>query len=104
VDHALPYSVWGNNDLWNLLPCLPAVNSRKGDALPTLDLLRRRRECIVTYWRLYDGRWSRRFTAQLRSALGCTVGEPGWEWAALAGLEETVERLTVTRGLARWEP
>jgi hypothetical protein len=104
VDHALPYSVWGNNDLWNLLPCLPQVNNAKGAALPTLDLLKRRRDCIVAYWRLYDGRWARRFASQLQDALGCAIGESGWERRALAGLEETVERLAVTRGLARWEP
>ncbi len=104
VDHAIPYSVWGNNDLWNLLPCLPRVNRAKSDALPTRQLLMRRREAIVQYWRLYESQWGMRFTRQMRESLGSAVGQRGWERQGLAGLEEAVERLAVTRGLVRWEP
>ncbi len=49
VDHASPYSVWGNNDRWNLLPCLARVNRAKSDALPTRQLLVRRRVALVRY-------------------------------------------------------
>jgi hypothetical protein len=104
VDHAIPFAVWGNNDLWNLFPCSPALNNAKSDALPTRSLLRRRQDCIVDYWRLYAQAWGRRFDAQLRGALGGAAGEAGWERIALRGLEETVERLAMARGLARWEP
>jgi hypothetical protein len=31
VDHANPFSLWGNNDLWNLLPADRTVNGRKSD-------------------------------------------------------------------------
>ena len=50
VDHVLPFSLWRNNDLWNLLPAAPRINREKGDALPTNALLKRRRDTIVTYW------------------------------------------------------
>ncbi len=49
VDHASPYSVWGNNDRWNLLPCLARVNRAKSDALPTRQLLVGRRVALVRY-------------------------------------------------------
>ena len=39
VDHVIPYSVWGNSDLWNMLPCLPRLNNEKRDCLPTQRLL-----------------------------------------------------------------
>lgn len=42
VDHVLPFSLWRNNDLWNLLPADQRVNCDKGDRLPTNDLLKRR--------------------------------------------------------------
>ncbi len=45
VDHVLPYSLWRNNDLWNLLPANPQVNRDKGDRLPTNALLKRRQGC-----------------------------------------------------------
>lgn len=104
VDHVIPYSVWGNNDLWNLLPCLPQVNRAKSDALPTRRLLVRQSDSIVHYWRLYESQWGMRFTQQIGQALGSIVGQRGWERQGLAGLEEVVERLATTRGLARWEP
>jgi SAM-dependent methyltransferase len=39
-----------------------------------------------------------------RRALGCDPARGGWEDHALAGLQETVERLATARGLARWQP
>lgn len=50
VDHVLPFSLWRNNDLWNLLPADPRVNRDKRDSLPTHTLLKRRREVIMGYW------------------------------------------------------
>jgi SAM-dependent methyltransferase len=104
VDHAIPYAVWGNNDLWNLLPSAPAANSAKGAALPTRELLLRRRDAIVGYWRVYAGAAPTRFAAQAGRALGCDVARPGWETRAFAGLQEAVERLAASRGLPRWAP
>jgi SAM-dependent methyltransferase len=39
VDHAIPFALWKNNDLWNLLPAFPAINNEKRDRLPTRSLL-----------------------------------------------------------------
>ena len=36
VDHAIPFSLWGNNDLWNLLPADADINARKSDKLTAL--------------------------------------------------------------------
>jgi hypothetical protein len=35
VDHAIPFALWKNNDLWNLPPAGAAVNNKKRDRLPT---------------------------------------------------------------------
>ncbi len=35
IDHALPYALWHNNDLWNLLPSDESVNGKKLAKLPT---------------------------------------------------------------------
>ena len=79
VDHASPYSVWGNNDRWNLLPCLARVNRAKSDALPTRQLLVRRRGAIVRYWGFYESQWEMRLTRQMHESLGSIVGQRGWE-------------------------
>ena len=52
VDHVIPYSLWGNNDLWNLLPVHPVVNGQKSDRLPAADLVRQRRPQIVGGWQV----------------------------------------------------
>ncbi|WP_322496677.1 HNH endonuclease domain-containing protein [Chloroflexus sp.] len=49
IDHVIPYAVWGNNDLWNLLPTLPQVNLAKSDALPARPLLIKRKDVIIGY-------------------------------------------------------
>jgi hypothetical protein len=104
VDHVLPYSVWRNNDLWNLLPADKTVNHKKKDSLPTHALLIDRESAIRDYWRAYGKLWGNRFSTQVTRALGPAVGSPGWDAAAFAGLVESVERLAATRGLRRWEP
>ncbi len=104
VDHVLPFSVWRNNDLWNLLPADPSVNNKKRDSLPTHRLLIERESVILDYWRAYGQLWGNRFGTQVTRALGPSVGPPGWDAVAFAGLVESVERLAATRGLRRWEP
>lgn len=104
VDHAIPYSVWGNNDLWNLLPAHPAVNNRKSDRLPSPRLIVARAAEVGEYWRLYREARGERFSLQIERALGCDPRRPGWEGAGVAGLVETVQKLAMTRGLPFWEP
>lgn len=104
IDHAVPYTVWGNNDLWNLLPAARQVNLQKGDRLPTHALLIDRADAIAQCWRAYRVAAPGRFEAQISRALGCDPARAGWEDRALAGLQETVERLAIARGLARWQP
>lgn len=50
IDHVIPYSLWFNNDLWNLLPSLEKVNSQKSDKLPTNSLIQKRKDQIIYYW------------------------------------------------------
>jgi SAM-dependent methyltransferase len=104
VDHVIPFSVWGNNDLWNLLPSVARVNLAKKDALPSLALIQRRSECIIGYWREYQALLPGRFDFQISRALGCNPQNRDWEHRALAGLRETMQKLAATRGLAMWEP
>lgn len=104
IDHAIPYTVWGNNDLWNLLPCAPAVNVRKSDSLPSLALLERRAGAIADAWQVYSDVFPERFAFQIGRSLGGAPSEHGWQGVALAGLRETVQRLAAARGLRQWEP
>ncbi len=103
VDHVIPYVLWLNNDLWNLLPASPAVNHAKSDKLVSRHSLLRSRDLIVHYWETLRGANPSRFDTELRRSLMRRGGEAGgWQSAAFAGLVESVEMLSIQRGLERW--
>ncbi len=52
MDHVLPFSVWRNNDLWNLLPSKASVNNSKRDKIPSQELLDNRKHQIISYWQI----------------------------------------------------
>ncbi len=39
MDHLLPYAIFFNNDLWNLVPSMPSVNNQKSNKILTLETL-----------------------------------------------------------------
>jgi CRISPR/Cas system Type II protein with McrA/HNH and RuvC-like nuclease domain len=43
VDHMIPFSVWKNNDLWNLLPSQAKTNHQKRDKIPSADLIEKQK-------------------------------------------------------------
>jgi SAM-dependent methyltransferase len=104
VDHAIPYSVWNNNDYWNMLPCHYKVNLDKKDSLPAQSLITERADIIVDYWRIYKQHFPTTFDQQISAALGCHPDADNWEKVALSGFKETIQRISATRGLRSWEP
>lgn len=50
VDHCFPFAHWPNNDLWNLMPAHPKINTSKSDRLPHADALEAARERILDWW------------------------------------------------------
>ena len=50
IDHAMPFSRWPNNDLWNLLPTKTHINARKSDKLPSSARLQQNRRVITEWW------------------------------------------------------
>ena len=50
IDHCFPFSAWPCNDLWNLLPSLPAQNRNKSNRLPALEVLDCAKEYIFYWW------------------------------------------------------
>ncbi len=101
IDHVLAYSLWRNNDLWNLLPSHARVNQDKSDSLPTRDLLRSRRAAIDHYWSLSRDAFPRRFAAESRVQTGETRLDLGNLFDALL---ESVEVTALQRACPRWEP
>jgi hypothetical protein len=97
VDHAIPFSLWRCNDLWNLLPASPAVNNQKRDRLPTLELVRRAEERIVGCWRLHEAGFPTRFAGELQRFLGERGERGNWELTAMRRFREAIEATAVAR-------
>ena len=105
LDHAIPFSLWRNNDLWNLLPASRSANQGKRDQLPTRALLQSRRACITRYWSGVRQMQRERFEFEAVRLAGKNVlSDSGWEARLFGAFEEAIEFTALQRGVERWEP
>ena len=100
IDHVLPFSVWRNNDLWNLLPSKAKVNNRKRDKIPSLELLERRKDRIISYWQFLRETEQNGFEKELNINLISSqdFDNSNWENLAFHSLKEKCRYLIGTRG------
>jgi SOS-response transcriptional repressor LexA len=104
IDHAMPFSLWRNNELWNLFPADPAINSNKSDKLPTYAILNRRREAIIDYWRGLNDALGEQFSRGAQTLLGRDSFAPhNWENRLFSRFVEAFEITAAQRGAPRWE-
>ncbi|RZB31021.1 MAG: hypothetical protein AEth_00975 [Candidatus Argoarchaeum ethanivorans] len=104
VDHMIPFSLWRNNDLWNLLPAAPSVNRDKRDKLPTRSLLIERKECIVDYWRVLRNAIPTRFDYETSKFIGTVrLTSSDWESQMFSSVVEAIETTALHRSCERWE-
>jgi hypothetical protein len=104
VDHAIPFSLWHCNDLWNLLSCDARVNGSKNDKLPERGLLFQRKDAIVFCWESVRQKHERRFDHELVNFTGEKQRSENWQNAAFQRLAEAVEVTAIQRGAERWRP
>ena len=103
LDHMLPFSVWKNNDLWNLLPADVKMNSQKSDKVPTPELIENRKEIIFDYWDLLKSQEEIRFQKEIEFSL--TGAKPNnWKEAAIKQIQNNCEYLIEARGHTPWSP
>jgi 2-polyprenyl-3-methyl-5-hydroxy-6-metoxy-1,4-benzoquinol methylase len=105
VDHAIPFALWRNNDLWNLLPASSVINNQKRVRLPSRDLLRSRKDCIIHYWSLMHDAHSIRFEFEMGKLTGRDTAVGGnWENRLFNTVAESIEFTALQRGVERWQP
>ena len=103
VDHMIPFAVWKNNNLWNLLPALESVNAKKRDKIPSPAFIDKRSDAIVNYWDNMYEVYPRRFSREINLALtGTTEKMPGWQDMAIERLGEKCDYLIEVRGFDAW--
>lgn len=100
VDHVLPFAVWRNNDLWNLMPAKSSVNGKKSDKIPEPEFLETRKAFIFEYWNELQRSEGSRFEREIRTAL---LGPQDFSLeAAFNRLKENCHYLITTRGFEPW--
>lgn len=105
VDHVIPFSLWGNNDLWNLVVADQRVNLNKSDKLPARELLWERQPILIRSWEVLRDRLPLAFEQQAEHLLGERLGSLGpWQTTLFARLSDAIEMTAVQRGVERWQP
>lgn len=103
IDHVIPFSVWRNNDLWNLLPSSPAVNNQKRDRIPVAKFIESRKSSIIQYWELLNDKLPQRFQREIELALLGENSGGDWQSKAIRKLKESCDYLVGVRGYEGWE-
>ncbi len=104
VDHLIPFSVWRNNNLWNLLPASRKANNQKRDKIPSVPLLERQKDQILYYWTRLFNDYPDRFSRELTfSLLGETAIKEDWPSMAFESLVNNCIYLSEERGYEIWD-
>ncbi|KAF0236950.1 MAG: hypothetical protein FD181_2366 [Prolixibacteraceae bacterium] len=103
VDHVIPFSVWKNNDLWNLLPSDAKTNNQKRDKIPSIELIERRKDLIFHYWNLLNENQPHRFQKEIQVALLGNNIFSTWQDTAFKHLQRSCNYLISNRGYAEWK-
>lgn len=103
VDHMIPFSVWKNNDLWNLLPSTKTKNKQKRDKIPSPDLIERRKDLILYYWDLINQNQPERFQKEMQVALLGNNPFSYWQQNAIQQLQNSCNYLISNRGFDEWD-
>lgn len=102
MDHILPYSIFYNNDLWNLVPAAPAVNNKKSDQIITLETLNISKERLLAYWDYVANTKRDQFASELKSTLRIDTKNTAWHNQLFTAVSRQADITAQHRGLTRW--
>ncbi|WP_078347981.1 HNH endonuclease domain-containing protein [Mucilaginibacter pedocola] len=102
MDHIIPFTIWKNNDLWNLLLARSELNNQKRDKIPSPTLIENRRELITHYWGVIHKHSQLRFQKELQVALLGYESPDNWHGPAIEQLTKNYDHLINTRGFEAW--
>lgn len=104
IDHMIPFAVWKNNDLWNLLPAARKVNNEKRDKIPSPLLIERRQDLILNYWDIIFQNQQQRFKKEIQVALLGNHDFSNWKAEGISQLKNRCTYLIENRGFEEWRP
>ena len=105
VDHVIPWALWRNNDLWNLVPADPKVNNQKRDRVPRRDRVIDRKPAITEAWDVLFETEPVMFTMHARNFVGQSAPKAygnDLREALFTTFKDALEFTASTRGAERW--
>jgi len=103
IDHVIPFSIWKNNDLWNLVPVKREVNLKKRDRVPSPEFIEKRRGDIIFYWDFLRSCYEAQFDRQIAvSLIGKQPDQINWQDAGIDQLKTKCDYLIGIRGIDGW--
>lgn len=103
VDHVIPFSIWKNNDLWNLLPSQSSINNNKRDKIPSGGIITKQKDIIIHYWEIIHKAQEERFLEEVQITLLGKKAINNWQNTAFEQLKNTSKYLIETRGYEKWD-
>lgn len=103
IDHVIPFSIWKNNDLWNLLPSNSIINNQKRDKIPTPEIIERQKSLIIDYWGIIHEHQSQRFQKEIQVALLGNQSFDSWKNSGISQLQNSCNYLIENRGFEGWK-
>lgn len=103
IDHLIPFSVWKNNDLWNLLPSDSKINNQKRDKIPTPEIIERQKNLILDYWGIIFDSQSQRFRKEIQVALLGNHSFDSYKNTGISQLQNSCNYLIENRGFEGWK-
>jgi len=101
VDHALPFALWLNNDLWNLQPANSSVNNQKRDNVPATDFLLERKDALTDNWEFLHTQEPAMFRFEVERTLGRFPAKD-WHQHLFEHMKRKAEQGIYTRGAQEW--
>ena len=105
VDHAIPWALWRNNDLWNLLPVHPRANGEKSARIPSRARVEHQRSRIVQSWEILYEAESAIFMSHARGFIGDFSAKEftgNMREKLFSTFKDVLEYTAVNRGVERW--
>jgi CRISPR/Cas system Type II protein with McrA/HNH and RuvC-like nuclease domain len=103
IDHVIPFSIWKNNYLWNLLPSNSKINNLKRDKIPTPEIIERQKNLIIDYWGIIHEHQSQRFQKEIQVALLGNQSFDSWKNSGISQLQNSCNYLIENRGFEGWK-
>lgn len=105
VDHAIPWALWRNNDLWNLLPVHPRANSEKSARIPSRSRVEQQRSRIIQSWEILYEAEGAIFMSHARGFIGDPKAKEftgSVREELFSTFKDVLEYTAVNRGVERW--